>query len=180
MLDKARPMFPHSWDSTMLASFQSCPQKCFRTYLEHWKPKAESVHLVAGGAFARGVEVARKAFYEQGWAQENLGAFDSAVELYQRVISLTDVEIAARAQFMIGEVQFAQKDYKEAIKSYFKVMYGYSFPTWQAEATFEAARCFEVLKKVDQALDLYRELVERFPESSRVALAKERIEKLAS
>jgi hypothetical protein len=38
----------------------------FRTYLQHWKPQNESVHLVAGGAFAKGVEVARKAFFEEG------------------------------------------------------------------------------------------------------------------
>lgn len=61
-----RPMFPHAWDSTMLAAFRSCPQKCFRSYVEHWKPKAESVHLVAGGAFAKGVEAARMAFFERG------------------------------------------------------------------------------------------------------------------
>lgn len=61
-----RPMFPHTFDSTMLAAFASCPQKMFRTYVEHWKPKSESVHLVAGGAFAKGIEVARKAFYEEG------------------------------------------------------------------------------------------------------------------
>lgn len=59
-----RPMFPHTFDSTMLGAFRSCPQKMFRTYVEHWKPKSESVHLVAGGAFAKGIEVARKAFYE--------------------------------------------------------------------------------------------------------------------
>jgi hypothetical protein len=41
-------------------------QKGYLTYLEHWKPTVESVHLVAGGAFARGLEVARRAFYEQG------------------------------------------------------------------------------------------------------------------
>lgn len=61
---KSRPMFPHAWDSTMLAAFRSCPQKAFRNYVEHWKPKAESVHLVAGGAFAKGVEVARMAYFE--------------------------------------------------------------------------------------------------------------------
>lgn len=59
-----RPMFPHAFDSTMLASLRSCPHKLFRQYIEHWKPKAESVHLVAGGAFAKGIEVARRAFYE--------------------------------------------------------------------------------------------------------------------
>jgi len=59
-----RPMFPHTIDSTMLAAFRSCPQKMFRTYVQHWKPQSESVHLVAGGAFAKGIEAARRAFYE--------------------------------------------------------------------------------------------------------------------
>lgn len=59
-----RPMFPHTIDSTMLSTFRSCPQKMFRQYVEHWKPKAESVHLIAGGAFAKGIEVARKAYFE--------------------------------------------------------------------------------------------------------------------
>ena len=58
-----RPMFPHAIDSTMLGAFRSCPQKMFRSYVEHWKPKEQSVHLVAGGAFASGVEAARLAFY---------------------------------------------------------------------------------------------------------------------
>lgn len=65
-----RPMFPHTFDSTMLAAFRSCPQKFFRSYVEHWKPKSESVHLVAGGAFAKGIEVARKAFFEQSLPRE--------------------------------------------------------------------------------------------------------------
>lgn len=60
----ARPMFPHAVDSTMMAAFRSCPQKMFRTYVQHWKPQHESVHLVAGGAFAKGIEVARRAFFE--------------------------------------------------------------------------------------------------------------------
>lgn len=67
----SRPMFPHTFDSTMLSAFVSCPQKMFRTYVEHWKPKSESVHLVAGGAFAKGIEVARKCFYEQGMSSED-------------------------------------------------------------------------------------------------------------
>ena len=59
-----RPMFPHTIDSTTLAAFRSCPQKAFLSYIEHWKPKDESVHLIAGGAFAKGIEVARRAFFE--------------------------------------------------------------------------------------------------------------------
>jgi len=64
-------MFPHTFDSTMLGAFRSCKHKMFRSYVEHWKPKSESVHLVAGGAFAKGIEIARKAFYEQGKSKED-------------------------------------------------------------------------------------------------------------
>jgi len=64
MTNLTRPMFPHTIDSTMLAAFRSCPQKMFRTYVQHWKPQSESVHLIAGGAFAKGIEVARKAYFE--------------------------------------------------------------------------------------------------------------------
>lgn len=64
MTSPSKPMFPHTIDSTMLSTFRSCPQKMFRQYVEHWKPKTESVHLVAGGAFAKGIEVARKAYFE--------------------------------------------------------------------------------------------------------------------
>ena len=123
---------------------------------------------------------APQAFYEQAWAQQKLGNHEQAVKLYEKAISLTDSEVAARAQFMIGEVQFARKDYKEAITSYFKVMYGYSFETWQGQATFEAARCFEVLEKTDQAVKLYQELLEKFPESARVPAAKQRIQQLTA
>ncbi|MCA3705037.1 MAG: PD-(D/E)XK nuclease family protein [Methylobacterium sp.] len=61
-----KPMFPHVIDSTMLSAFRSCPQKMFRSYVEHWKPKNESVHLVAGGAFASGIEAAREAYFLHG------------------------------------------------------------------------------------------------------------------
>lgn len=61
-----RPMFPHAVDSTFMSALRGCPQKAYRTYMQHWKPKSESVHLVAGGAFAAGVEAARRAFFTDG------------------------------------------------------------------------------------------------------------------
>lgn len=63
-MTQSRPPFPTVIDSTFLASVKSCEVKALRTYVEHWKPKGESIHLVAGGAFAKGLEVARRAFWE--------------------------------------------------------------------------------------------------------------------
>ena len=70
----ARPMFPHTIDSTILASFRACPQKAFRQYIEHWKPRETSVHLVAGGAFAAGIEAARNSFYVENSTAANAEA----------------------------------------------------------------------------------------------------------
>lgn len=61
-----RPFFPPTIDSTMLSTFRSCPRKFYYQYVMHWKPRGQSVHLVAGGAFASGLEAARNAFYVEG------------------------------------------------------------------------------------------------------------------
>lgn len=58
-----RPDFPAVLDSTIIAAFRSCPRKAFMEFFQHWKSKDPSVHLHAGAAYARGLEVAREAFY---------------------------------------------------------------------------------------------------------------------
>jgi hypothetical protein len=69
-MSNIRPMFPPVIDASLMAAWRACHMQAFRTYFEHWKPQEESVHLVAGGAFARGLEIARRRFYEDGMTQE--------------------------------------------------------------------------------------------------------------
>lgn len=61
-----RPPFPKVLDSTIIASFRSCPRKFELEFLNHWKPQTPSVHLHAGAAYAKGLEVARQEYYENG------------------------------------------------------------------------------------------------------------------
>jgi hypothetical protein len=56
-------MFPSVLDSSALAAFKQCPQLFKKGTIDSWKPRDQSVHLHAGGAFAKGIEVARNAFY---------------------------------------------------------------------------------------------------------------------
>lgn len=60
------PDFPLAVDSSMRAAFAACPRKFNYQYMRHLQHKGGSVHLVAGGAFARGTEVTRKSFYDGG------------------------------------------------------------------------------------------------------------------
>lgn len=65
-----RPPFPAVIDSTLIAAFRSCPQKAFRTYFQHWKPRTQSIHLHAGAAYASALEAARVAFFTQGLSED--------------------------------------------------------------------------------------------------------------
>jgi cellulose synthase operon protein C len=116
--------------------------------------------------------------YERGWALQNLGRFEEATGEYQQVLAKSNAEPAARAQFMIGQIQFQQKKHAEAVKSFFLVLYGYPYPQWQADAAFEAAKCFEALHKKPQAVKTYQELIEKFPQSDKVGAAKSRLQAL--
>ena len=50
---------PQYIDSTMLSTFRSCPHKFYNSFIRNIVPSGQSVHLVAGGALAAGVEAAR-------------------------------------------------------------------------------------------------------------------------
>jgi TolA-binding protein len=67
------------------------------------------------------------------------------------------------------------------------VAYGYGYPqsseavrVWQASASYEAGRCFEVLKMTDQAKKSYQEVVDQHPTSDKAPLAKGRLEALGA
>ncbi|MEX0671165.1 MAG: tetratricopeptide repeat protein [Pirellulales bacterium] len=123
--------------------------------------------------------------YAAAWAKQNLGRLDEALAGYRTLADSGRTELAARARLMEGEVLFEQGHHKDAVKSFFKVAYGFgeqqappAYHPWQAQSTFEAARCFEVLGKPDQARTLYTELVERYPQSEHVAAARKRLDVL--
>jgi TolA-binding protein len=130
---------------------------------------------------------AAQARYAAAWARQNLGRLDDALAGYRAVADAGRTEIAARARLMEGEVLFEQEKHKDAIKAFFKVAYGFgekaapaAFHPWQAQATFEAARCFEVLGQPDKARGLYAELVDRYPESPQAPTARKRLASLGA
>lgn len=73
--------FPEVIDNTQVKAFRRCPQYWRRRYLEglQLRDEALSVDTHFGGCFAKGVEMARRAFFEQGKeAQEAIETGHSA------------------------------------------------------------------------------------------------------
>lgn len=61
-----KPTFPVCFDNSMLTSYAACARKFQYEYLEHFTAPKTSIHLHAGSCFAKGLEVARQAFYIEG------------------------------------------------------------------------------------------------------------------
>lgn len=117
--------------------------------------------------------------YAAAWARQNLGRLDEAREGFRALADAAATPLAARARLMEGEVLFEQGRHEEAIRVFFKLVADQNadaaYRPWRAQAAYEAARCFEVLRQTDQARRLYAEVVERFPESPQVAAARTRL-----
>jgi TolA-binding protein len=120
-------------------------------------------------------ELKAEARYGTGWALQQQDKVEEAIQAYEKVTEETDTETAAKARFMIGECFFAQKNHKEATKHFLKAAFAYRHPEWSAMALFEAARCFEVLKDIEQAKNCYQQLIEGYPQHAKVEDAKKRL-----
>lgn len=79
-----RPPFPTAVDNSMRSTFRQCPHKFSLQYLHHWKPKSTNQHLQGGGAFAHGIEVARRSYYEHSNDPETavLDGWRALIEYY--------------------------------------------------------------------------------------------------
>ncbi|MDA1164173.1 MAG: tetratricopeptide repeat protein [Planctomycetota bacterium] len=141
--------------------------------LESWK-KSQQIHEQVLADFPD-FELRPEARYGVGWALQNQGQLAAAMEQYEKVTDETQTETAAKARFMIGECCFAQKQHKEATRHFLKAAYSYGHKEWSPMAFFEAGRCFEVLRDTAQAKNCYQQLVEKYPEHSKVRDAQKRV-----
>lgn len=110
-LTTSRPPFPEVIDSTLRSTFVSCPRKFYLQYVEHFKPREQSVHLVAGGAYAEGIEQARLAYYRDGKSSEEA----LAIGLKALLIFYGDFECppesAKSCERMLGALEYYWSQY---------------------------------------------------------------------
>ena len=125
----------------------------------------------------------QEANYLLGRCLSSQGRFREARDYFQEVIdspSAAGGELAAVAQWMVGESYLHQKNYVEAIRAYHRVETLHEFPKWQAAALFQAAKCHELLQQPDEARTLYDQLLQDYPRSSFASEAQVRRASLPS
>ena len=103
--------------------------------------------------------------YLEGRSRAGRGEMKAARTAYQRVIDKRQAaggEAAARAQWMIGETYFHQRNLPAAQDAYLAVVRNYDRPAWQARAALQAGKCMELAGDWAAARKLYAESAEQF------------------
>ncbi len=130
-----------------------------------WDPKGKLLYQAE--------EVLGRAYKSQGKLEEARGIFK------QRVLddpNAERTETAAKAQLMIADTYYQQKDYKAALENFLRVYLLYKYPEWQAPALFQAGICDEQLGEWSKAVSDYESLIKEFPKSEWAEKAKPRLE----
>lgn len=121
-----------------------------------------------------------EARYGLGWALQNLGQFDPAVNWYSQVANNTSSELGAKAHLQIGLCRIQQKKYPEAVSSLLIVPYTFDYPELSAIALTEAARALIDDQKPEQAEKLLKKVIKEYPMSEWAKIAQERLTKLTT
>ena len=128
-------------------------------------------------------ESALEANCERGTALYELGRLDEAERELTAVSAANQGILNLRAEFVLGQIHVARKQYDDAVRAFFKVAYGHGGPAapqpyhpWQAEAIYAAAQALEETMRPDAARKLYQEIIDDYPLSERAALARQSLE----
>lgn len=117
-----------------------------------------------------------RAHFLIGRAKYNLREYDAALKSFGKVPALTRSDLAAHAQFYMGQVLQAQANFKGASLAYLRVQALYpQAREWVAASMFENAKCYEALGNKDEAVKVYREVAEKYKQTKWAKLAAERL-----
>jgi TolA-binding protein len=112
-------------------------------------------------------EQLNEARYGMALALQKQNKLSDARSQFEQVTKDTSTEVAAKARFMIGEIDFGEGKYEQAIENFLAVAVGYPYKEWQALARFETGRCFMELKQNDKAIAAFQAFLKSFPDHPR-------------
>jgi cellulose synthase operon protein C len=145
--------------------------------------------LIAGGdskAAVKYIESAAEKYRDEasgpelyfllGKSQYELQQFDKALEAFQEAAKRGRAEVAARAQFYVGQTYQGKSDLKQALMAYLRIQALYPQVTeWVAAATFESGKCHQGLGANDEARKAFQEVVEKYKGTKWAEMAAQRL-----
>ena len=117
--------------------------------------------------------------YQLGRDQLLRGSTAAARTAFEDLLTrYPDSDLAADAQFYIGETHAAEGNAEAADQAYARVASAYPRSPRAATATYKRAVAAEGARRTREARQLYNEVISKFPRSDEAALARDRLRDL--
>jgi tetratricopeptide (TPR) repeat protein len=99
-----------------------------------------------------------------GVLYQKLGYYDQSILHLQGMLERADPELEGELRYYLGEAYFLKGEYQQAILEFLKVPYLITARTkvdWVATSYYMAGQSYEKMSKFDQAITMYRQIIER-------------------
>ena len=117
--------------------------------------------------------------YQLGRDQLLRGSTAAARTAFEDLLTrYPDSDLAADAQFYVGETHAAEGNAEAADQAYARVATAYPRSPRAATATYKRAVAAEGARRTREARQLYNEVISKFPRSDEAALARDRLRDL--
>jgi tol-pal system protein YbgF len=116
--------------------------------------------------------------YNNGLRDYNGGKNDLSTQEFSDYIKFyPNTDLAGNAYFYLGELQFKQGNYQQAVQSYDQVLQ--NFPSGNKAASAQLKKGFSLLElgQQDQGVSELRHLIQRYPHSPEALQARDRLRK---
>jgi tol-pal system protein YbgF len=117
--------------------------------------------------------------YNNGLRDYNGGKNDLASQEFSDYVKFyPNTDLAGNAYFYLGEIQFKQANYQQAVQSYDQVLQ--NFPSGNKAASAQLKKGFALIElgKQDDGVSELKHLIQRYPRSPEALQAKERLRKV--
>lgn len=117
--------------------------------------------------------------YSNAYSDLNAGKYDLAWSEFRDYLKyFGDTELASNAQFYLGEVAYAQKNYDQAVTQYDKVLTNYPKSFKLAPAHLKKGMALIELNQKSAGVKELREVVKRYPGTEEERRARARLKEL--
>jgi len=125
----------------------------------------------------KGVSTGMGDLYKDAYETFHRGDLEGARRKFEAFLKqYPNTELSDNAQFWIGETYYVKKDYEKAILEYEKAIVKYPEGDKIPAALFKQAYAFLELGDKTNARNLFKRVIEKYPQSEQAAIAKKKLE----
>jgi tol-pal system protein YbgF len=120
-----------------------------------------------------------QAIYDDAYTLYHQGRYEQAERRFEEFLAASPrTELSDNAQYWIGAARFARQDFRGALAAFRITVELYPAANKVPDALFKMGQALEELGDPGEARTVYRDLVQRFPDTAAASLADERLAQL--